>query len=141
MNEKQVCPWCQMEIVWDPVIGPEEECPHCLNELKDYRTLTLDVDEAAPEDDLYDYEQKIQDYLDKQEVEQTLECEQCQQKMIEAGVMKLDSSQFKSKFMDGLPPFIQAPIELVAHVCPACFQVKSTLSEASRLEVIQRLQS
>jgi hypothetical protein len=30
MNEKDevICPWCHTEIVWDPEIGPEEECPH-----------------------------------------------------------------------------------------------------------------
>ncbi|MEX2460279.1 MAG: hypothetical protein WD469_03085 [Paenibacillaceae bacterium] len=40
-NETQVCPWCAMEIIWDPEFGPEEECPHCLNELKGYRSLPL----------------------------------------------------------------------------------------------------
>jgi hypothetical protein len=30
-----------MEIIWDPEFGPEEECPHCLNELKEYRSLPL----------------------------------------------------------------------------------------------------
>jgi hypothetical protein len=40
-NEQQICPWCQMEIIWDPEFGPEEECPHCLNELKGYRSLPL----------------------------------------------------------------------------------------------------
>jgi hypothetical protein len=42
-NEQQVCPWCQMEIIWDPEIGPEEECPHCLNQLTGYRTLPLNA--------------------------------------------------------------------------------------------------
>jgi hypothetical protein len=40
-NEQQICPWCQMEIIWDPEFGPESECPHCLNELGEYRTLPL----------------------------------------------------------------------------------------------------
>jgi hypothetical protein len=40
-NKSQVCPWCQTEIVWDPEIGPEETCPHCLNELSGYRSLKL----------------------------------------------------------------------------------------------------
>lgn len=37
----QICPWCQTEIVWDPEIGAEDECPHCLNQLGGYRSLTF----------------------------------------------------------------------------------------------------
>jgi hypothetical protein len=48
-NEQQVCPWCQMEIIWDPEFGPENECPHCLNELGGYRTLPLTAEEADAE--------------------------------------------------------------------------------------------
>lgn len=48
-EEKQICPWCQTEIVWDPEIGPEAECPHCLNELGDYRSISLTVDEDEEE--------------------------------------------------------------------------------------------
>lgn len=43
--ETTVCPWCQTEIVWDEEIGPEEECPHCQNELNEYRTLNIGIDE------------------------------------------------------------------------------------------------
>lgn len=46
-NQKsQVCPWCQTEIVWDPELGPEEHCPHCLNELGGYRTVKLKLKQA-----------------------------------------------------------------------------------------------
>ncbi|MCJ8013335.1 hypothetical protein MUG84_16520 [Paenibacillus sp. KQZ6P-2] len=38
-----VCPWCQTEIVWDEEIGPEENCPYCMNELKGYRTLNIQI--------------------------------------------------------------------------------------------------
>lgn len=48
-EEKQICPWCQTEIVWDPEIGPEAECPHCLNELGDYRSISLTVSEDEEE--------------------------------------------------------------------------------------------
>lgn len=41
MTEPVICPWCHMEITWDPEFGPEEECPHCYNELKAYRSLPL----------------------------------------------------------------------------------------------------
>ncbi|WP_438446559.1 hypothetical protein [Gorillibacterium sp. sgz5001074] len=55
-NKSQVCQWCQTEIVWDPEIGPEETCPHCLNELGGYRTVKLKLkqdngDLALEEDD------------------------------------------------------------------------------------------
>ncbi|MFK7695618.1 hypothetical protein [Paenibacillus sp. HJGM_3] len=58
MNDREIaiCPWCQTEIVWDEELGPEEQCPHCQNELSDYRSIRLsdtddDVDEYAVEDD------------------------------------------------------------------------------------------
>lgn len=41
--ETTICPWCQTEIVWDEELGPEEECPHCNNELKGYRTLNISI--------------------------------------------------------------------------------------------------
>ena len=44
-----VCPWCQSEIVWDEELGPEEECPHCLNELKGYRTLNVSLNDDEEE--------------------------------------------------------------------------------------------
>ncbi|RRJ64462.1 hypothetical protein EHV15_17185 [Paenibacillus oralis] len=39
--ETTICPWCQTEIVWDEELGPEDECPHCHNELKGYRTVSI----------------------------------------------------------------------------------------------------
>lgn len=52
-NKSQVCPWCQTEIVWDPEIGPEDTCPHCLNELGGYRSLKLKLadDELSLEEE------------------------------------------------------------------------------------------
>jgi hypothetical protein len=44
----QVCPWCDTEIVWDPEIGPEEECPHCLNPLGDYSSVVLPIRTGGP---------------------------------------------------------------------------------------------
>lgn len=45
-NKSQVCPWCQTEIVWDPEIGPEDTCPHCLNELGGYRSIKLKLKQS-----------------------------------------------------------------------------------------------
>lgn len=41
MSEEVICPWCLTEIVWDPEFGPESHCPHCDNELNNYRTIEL----------------------------------------------------------------------------------------------------
>lgn len=48
--EPTICPWCQTEIVWDEEIGPEEECPHCHNELKGYRTINIALGEEEEEE-------------------------------------------------------------------------------------------
>ncbi len=47
--ETTVCPWCQTEIVWDEEIGPEENCPYCQNELKGYRTLSIQLGDEEEE--------------------------------------------------------------------------------------------
>jgi hypothetical protein len=49
--ETTVCPWCQTEIVWDEELGPEAECPHCQNELNEYRTLNIDLDSEDEDED------------------------------------------------------------------------------------------
>lgn len=46
MEEKQICPWCHTEIVWDEEIGPESHCPHCDNELGGYRTMKVGLGEG-----------------------------------------------------------------------------------------------
>src|SRR4051812_7357694 len=94
MNDQQtaICPWCQTEIVWDEELGPEEQCPHCLNELGDYRSVALYEEEddqvkadpkqgtdvgadllsdTSTEEDLYTmsaYEVASRHLLDRQEV-------------------------------------------------------------------------
>lgn len=49
--ETTVCPWCHTEIVWDEEFGPEENCPHCNNELSGYRTLNVGIDDIEAEDE------------------------------------------------------------------------------------------
>jgi len=67
-NEQQICPWCQMEITWDPEIGPESECPYCLNELGEYRTLPLHVlTGGAVKDDDDDDEDELDSDADIEE--------------------------------------------------------------------------
>ncbi|WP_308737499.1 hypothetical protein [Paenibacillus sp. AR247] len=50
--ETTVCPWCQTEIVWDEELGPEDECPYCHNELKGYRTLSIQLGADEEEADV-----------------------------------------------------------------------------------------
>ncbi|MEK3948208.1 hypothetical protein MHB46_06925 [Paenibacillus sp. FSL H7-0703] len=45
--EMTICPWCNMEIIWDEELGPEEECPYCHNDLKGYSDITDDEDETV----------------------------------------------------------------------------------------------
>lgn len=49
--ETTVCPWCHTEIVWDEEFGPEENCPHCNNELNGYRTVTVGIDGIEDEEE------------------------------------------------------------------------------------------
>ncbi|MDO7907400.1 hypothetical protein Q5741_13385 [Paenibacillus sp. JX-17] len=61
--EPTVCPWCYTEIVWDEEIGPEEHCPHCMNELGGYRTLSIQIDDEEEDnkpaaDHLYEASKK-----------------------------------------------------------------------------------
>ena len=44
MSTNTICPWCDTEIVWDEVLGPEEECPYCHNELQQYRSLNVNIE-------------------------------------------------------------------------------------------------
>lgn len=62
--ETTVCPWCQTEIVWDEEIGPEENCPYCQNELKGYRTLSIqlgDEEEEGSEEEMDWEEEGLED--------------------------------------------------------------------------------
>jgi hypothetical protein len=51
LDKATICQWCQSEIVWDPEIGPESECPHCFNELGDYRSVTFGAGIELDEED------------------------------------------------------------------------------------------
>ncbi|MCS7460797.1 hypothetical protein N0M98_11640 [Paenibacillus doosanensis] len=160
-SHDQVCPWCQTEIVWDPEIGPEETCPHCFNELGDYRSINLtvedeDLDEEAEEDDegedegfegfeeeyedfdgMNEYEEGVQRVLDHQEV--TPECPTCHSYMLLAGSRKA-ASDYAPNAAPGLgQPLLQAGYGTQVFVCPSCFKVEHVLSEADRMAMIELL--
>ncbi|MFX3633019.1 MAG: hypothetical protein ACE3L7_04745 [Candidatus Pristimantibacillus sp.] len=51
MEENNICPWCMTEIVWDEEIGPEKHCPHCDNELSNYRTVQFGMGEEEDDEE------------------------------------------------------------------------------------------
>lgn len=164
----EICPWCQTDIIWDEEIGREEMCPHCFNELKDYRSIELNEnnnDEASSDfkiagseinedmideetekllekinepQDLIDYESTVETYRKAQE--DFLECVHCHEQMIYAGQQSFDKHQYKPSTPNGLlTPFLKAPYSVDVHICPVCFEVRHILSEKDRLEMIHKL--
>lgn len=161
-DEETICPWCQTEIVWDPEIGPEEECPHCLNELGDYRSIDLKVkqtgqslafgdEEEEEEEDISDawedfeqpaeldlYGERVQQLTDAQE--EAPECTSCHEFMLLAGDEIVD----QPTYVPNVPPLLQeaflpAPFTLQVYVCPSCFKVEKYLSESDRIAMVNRL--
>jgi Zn finger protein HypA/HybF involved in hydrogenase expression len=127
-----VCPWCQSEIVWDEQIGPEENCPHCFNELGDYRSINLDKNDK---DDMIDYEEAVEQYLDVQE--DTVQCAQCREYMVFSGVQRVEAAHFAAVRAPGIQqPFLQAPYTLKVFVCPSCFHLSHFLSEQDQLKIL-----
>lgn len=138
-----VCPWCQTEIVWDEEIGPEETCPHCFNELNDYRSLHVrldgdDLELTDDEDDMTEltgYELAVKKRLEQQE--DSMECTRCQDEMVLAGSVTIDGNQF-SPFQPGgeAPDFPKPPFRVNLFVCPSCFQTAQSLSDEDRVRLV-----
>lgn len=133
----QICPWCQMEIVWDAELGPEQECPHCFNELKDYRTLTIGLEDTDTAE-LEAYENAIEQYMMLQREE--VECESCGVQMVAAGEQRVEPLQFTpAERPQGYPPLLEAPFRVQVYICPSCFQLKHLLSEQDRASLMHAL--
>ncbi|TVY07667.1 hypothetical protein [Paenibacillus cremeus] len=147
----QICPWCQTEIVWDPEIGPEEACPHCFNELGEYRSINLTVkqtgnpilfdEEDEYEDDSYgvmdEYEEAVQLVLDNQE--EAPECSSCQTFMLFAGTQSAPHAFVPFVHEALKQPILKASFSAQVYVCPSCFRVEQQLAEADRLAMIELL--
>ncbi|OXM86691.1 hypothetical protein [Paenibacillus rigui] len=146
-----LCPWCQTEIVWDPEIGPEETCPHCYNELGQYRSIKLNVNPSGQErtfdeledyndeeyDAMDDYEEGVQRVLDTQE--EAPECSACQSLMLLAGQQPA-SPGFKPYVPQNVKQAILKPTHATrVYVCPSCFKVEHVLSEQDRMGLIELL--
>jgi hypothetical protein len=153
-NEEQICPWCQSEIVWDPEIGPEAECPHCYNELSGYRTISLDIqpgdedtelDDPEPEEvdvewqeETFDdgYGEMVEHLLDEQD--EAPACVSCHELMLLAGVRQIG----RAEFVPDVPAllgksFLNPPFEFIVYICPSCFRTESLLADRNRMEMIE----
>jgi hypothetical protein len=147
-HENQLCPWCQTEIVWDPEIGPEDTCPHCLNEVGDYRSISLKLKNSGQnvifdEDEDYEeeleamdeYEEGAQRLLDLQE--EAPECPSCHSFMLFTGT-QLAPQTYVPYVREGLKqPLLKPSFAMNVFVCPSCFKVEHILAEESRNALIE----
>jgi hypothetical protein len=167
-SREQLCPWCQTLITWDPEIGPEEECPHCFNELSGYRSLKLKIDKSekfqedepliADEDEDEDLSssegllnleeldefqpdpitETVQSIIDLQD--EAPECPNCREFMMFTGTRKMTGSEFTAHAPTVLgKPILQTPFVMNQYLCPHCFHIAFILSEDDRLEMVRRL--
>ncbi|UJF34466.1 hypothetical protein [Paenibacillus hexagrammi] len=165
-SDVTVCPWCQTDIVWDPEIGPEEECPHCFNELNDYRSIQLTVkqtgqplrfEDASEEEDVEEledddafmaweleeepldrYGEVVQSMMDEQEV--APECSSCHEFMLLSGQETITQPTFAPHISKSLgKSFIEGPFSLNVYICPSCFKVERTLSEQDRIRMVDTI--
>ena len=141
MSSQQLCPWCDTEIVWDDEIGPEESCPHCGNELGDYKTVTYALDR---DEDLRpvteDYAEMADAYSD--EASRGSECSFCGEETIIVGQKKVGEDEFiprKSKQMN--VTLLEAPFTMDVAMCPSCLQISFSLSDESRKKMEKRWRS
>lgn len=163
MNAKDevICPWCQTEIVWDPEIGPEDECPHCFNELSDYRSIRLTVkqtgqplsfgDEAEDEEDLSVAWDESSEPLDSygetvvhmtDEQDEAPDCSSCNELMLFAGSEVQAPETFVPHAAKTLGmPFLKAPFTLNVFVCPSCFKIEKYLSDSDRVTMVDRIKN
>lgn len=157
-QQQTVCPWCHTEIVWDPELGPEKECPHCYNELNDYRSVsfsyTVDEDEDGIEEEPRyasdpgedDSEEPVRDEYDEN-VELTLQqqdeapaCPHCRELMLFAGIRTVSEAAFASEAPAALKrPFLTAPFRERLFLCPACFLLSAFLADEDRNAVIRAM--
>lgn len=148
MEQTRICPWCQTEIVPDPELGLEEVCPNCMNELSDYRTISLDYDieeenQPAGHDELEDeferrqsLERGVGKRLEVQD--ETMLCHTCEEDMLFAGERVVSSDQFyPDKQMP--TPILIAPFRQEMFVCPWCARVAYRLGENERMALSDQL--
>jgi len=153
-SQETICPWCQTEIVWDPEIGPEQICPHCFNELGEYRSVTFtpemlendgDFDEIPGDQDGLEwenqevrdvYQERINACIDFQE--EAPECSTCREFMLLVGEKVMEDGGFSPKVHKPIGrAALTVPFTLNVYVCPSCFKVETVLSGADRLSMVE----
>ncbi|MBB6669712.1 hypothetical protein [Cohnella nanjingensis] len=85
------------------------------------------------------YEETVEALLDEQDL--VPECPQCREYMLEAGRQTVSAEAFsprKAELLGG-EAVLQAPFEMHVYVCPSCFAMTHTLSDADRGRVAQKL--
>lgn len=159
MELQTTCPWCESDIIWDAEIGPEKNCPHCDNELNDYRTVELD---GEYEDEENDHDQDeidwdngdagilrttreiaansvIQNMLNEQF--EMPECLNCREYMVESGTQTIgenDTFEAKISTASGLP-LVNQTMKVIWYVCPSCYRTDSYLSLHDRKQMLDAL--
>jgi hypothetical protein len=146
MNQ-QICPWCQSEIVWDEELGPESTCPHCYNELGEYRTMSIPIkrgekpdifEEDETNDEWHAYSNGVQELLDRQE--EVPECPICQEYLVLAGRLTVTEREFAPNVpFPGALPFLKPPYRTDVFVCSHCFTFQYRLSEEDRMRTIRTI--
>ncbi|EHS58292.1 hypothetical protein [Paenibacillus sp. Aloe-11] len=88
--------------------------------------------------DLMAYEQGAEQILDGQD--EVLECSQCGEYMLHAGLQTVTGEGFKPSLSPVLGrPVLDLPFVINVYVCPSCFHVQQTLSEDDRLRMLEKL--
>ena len=135
-----ICPWCDAESSWDEEIGAEEHCPYCLNELGDYRSLSIasdDIDERGAEiehranatTDVGAGDISFHEYTKALLAEQTNWhiCQECDEPMIHIGQQIMTGPLMQVRVWQGTP-VLPLPITTDMFVCPSCNRLEQLLS-------------
>lgn len=169
MGNSEICTWCDTEIVWDPELGRESTCPHCYNELEEYRSIKIEVDSSEPvteegelnldfshineealnmdeliigEDEAQDvihYEQALE-HINEHTDKETLECVQCEGPMVYVGNQTMGKGGFESITLTGTQEdLLSKSYSVDVHICPDCFEVRYILSDEDRIEFMSTI--
>ncbi|MFD0961377.1 hypothetical protein [Paenibacillus chungangensis] len=162
MEDRQLCPWCATEIVWDEELGPESHCPHCENELGGYRSLEMDLDNQAEDDDINNGDGSDEAWLENEEgytrtsrsmlaagsvmqriideQDEAPECPSCREYMLEAGTQTMGGAHFQPFVPEATgQPLLPNPFHVKWYICPACHQATSQLALEERLHMLKKL--
>lgn len=158
-SRSRVCPWCDTELVFDEEFGPDETCPHCGNELGDYRTVRVHLEKPdEPPEASGDVsggmsagldpragtgwaglEPVIRRMLDEQD--ELPECAQCGEYMLLAGTQTVTSPFEPVTFRSVRVALLETPFRLRLYICPSCFRAEYQLSDEDRLKAAERLRT